>query len=154
MRMQELDQLYMFDPDSSFGKMSMEQGRPTTAKTSEPSSKKSPGSSIKMPLYLNLRKENGHQPDVSWEIGGALLGEYSMHSFGEAPTFLPTEWRLNSEHRNGVAESRLSQILVDNAPPRYFLSEKACQGVLNRSQRRGKTLPEVLKKALENQAKQ
>lgn len=49
-------------------------------------------------------------------------------------------------------ESHLSQILTDSAPPKYYLSAKACLGILNRAANRGKPLPEVLKKALENQA--
>lgn len=41
-------------------------------------------------------EKDGQPADVSWETDGALLGVYSMHSFGECP-------------RDGV-ESRLSQI--------------------------------------------
>ena len=71
-------------------------------------------------------------------MGGPLLGEYTMHSFGESP-----------KEENA---SLLSQILVDEAHPKYSLSAKACQGILNRATRRGKELPEILKKALEAQA--
>ena len=73
-----------------------------------------------------------------WETGGLLLGEYTMHSFGEYP----------SEER----ESRLSQILEDRPHPKYCLSAKACQGILNRANRRGKKLPEMLEMALIRQA--
>jgi len=69
-----------------------------------------------------------------WTDGGALLGEFSMHSFGESP-------------KDGV-ESRLSQILEDSPHPKYSLSPKACQGILNRAKRRGKKLPEPLQNAL------
>ena len=62
-----------------------------------------------------------------------------MHSFGESP-----------KEENA---SLLSQILVEEAHPKYSLSAKACQGILNRASRRGKELPEILKQALENQAK-
>ena len=68
---------------------------------------------------------------------GALLGEFSTHSFGESPS--------------AVVESHLSQILVDSPHPRYSLSAKACEGILRRAERRGKTLPEILKMALEQQ---
>jgi hypothetical protein len=71
-------------------------------------------------------------------MGGPLLGVYTMHSFGE----FPKEENV----------SLLSQILVDEAPQKYSLSAKACQGILNRASRRGKELPEILKKALESQA--
>ena len=50
-----------------------------------------------------------------------------MHSFGESP--------------KDVVESHLSQILEDNPPSKYCLSAKACQGILNRANRRGKSLP-------------
>ena len=60
-----------------------------------------------------------------------------MPSFGEYP----------SEEN----ASRLSQILEDSAPPKYYLSAKACAGILNRASRRGKALPPELKSALENQ---
>jgi hypothetical protein len=42
----------------------------------------------------------------------------------------------------------LWQILVVNAPERYYLSAKACQGILNRAKKRGKKLPEMLEEAL------
>ena len=68
---------------------------------------------------------------------GQLLGEYTMLSFGESP-----------REENA---SRLSQILEDSAQPKYYLSAKACLGILNRAEKRGKELPEILKQALENQ---
>ena len=76
---------------------------------------------------------------MRWE-DGALLGEYTMLSFGVSP-----------REEN---ESRLSQILQDSAQPKYYLSAKACAGILNRAAKRGKELPEILKKALENQIDQ
>jgi len=36
-----------------------------------------------------------------------------------------------------------------NLPPRFYLSPKACSGILRRAQRRGKELPPALKAALE-----
>lgn len=72
-------------------------------------------------------------------MGGALLGEYMTHSFGESP---------NEEN-----VSLLSQILEAEAHQKYFLSEKACSGILRRAEKRGKALPDVLKTALENQIK-
>ena len=68
---------------------------------------------------------------------GPLLGEYTMHSFGECP-----------REENA---SRLSQILQDSAPEKYSLSARACAGILNRAEKRGKILPDILKQALENQ---
>ena len=88
-----------------------------------------------MPLFLDLRKASGQRQDASWQMGGALLGEYSMQSFGESP--------------KEDVESHLSQILEDNPHPKYCLSAKACQGILNRANRRGRVLPQILKEALE-----
>ena len=97
---------------------------------------------IKPPQFLYLKRENGAQADVLWggkvEIYTHWLGEYTMHSFGEYP--------------NEERESRLSQILEENPHPKYSLSEKACQGILNRADRRGKALPTILREALEKQA--
>ena len=49
-------------------------------------------------------------------------------------------------------KSSLSAVLEENADPRYNLSAKACQGILNRAEKRGKELPEELKSALLRQA--
>lgn len=45
----------------------------------------------------------------------------------------------------------LSDILEEDADPKYNLSSKACKGILNRASKRGKRLPEVLEEALKNQ---
>jgi len=47
----------------------------------------------------------------------------------------------------------LSEILLRIGPDeRYWLSPKACQGILRRAGRRGKALPEALQAALESRA--
>jgi hypothetical protein len=44
----------------------------------------------------------------------------------------------------------LSQVLESGpVPQRYFLSEKACSGILRRAERRGKALPDQLRQALQ-----
>ena len=48
--------------------------------------------------------------------------------------------------------STLSQILQAEVPEKYYLSQKACLGILRRASARGKKLPEVLRLALERQA--
>ena len=58
-----------------------------------------------------------------------------------------------SEQHSGAGVSFLSQILEANAPAKYSLSPKACQGILRRAERRGKDLPPMLKTALEQQAR-
>ena len=134
----QLTMFEVFGQDLWCGRMSQAPSPQTKAKTSEPSSKKRQGSSIKTPLYLCLRGGVGHQADVSWAMGGPLLGEYTTHSFGEYP----------SEGR----ESLLSQILQDNPHPKYCLSARACQGILNRAERRGKELPPLLRETLLKQS--
>ena len=133
-------QMSMFDQDSWFGKTCQEPSAPTREKTSKPSSRKSSASSNrKLPMCLCLKMESGNTLGaytMSW-VGGLLLGEYTMRSFGECP-----------REEN---ESHLSQILEDSVHPKYYLSERACMGILNRSVRRGKELPPELKKALEQQ---
>ncbi len=61
-------------------------------------------------------------------------------------------WRLfdakYGESPSAARESRLSWILEDNVPQKFYLSARACQGILVRASRRGKPLPELLKQAL------
>lgn len=48
--------------------------------------------------------------------------------------------------------TKLSDILEEGAvDKRYYLSAKACRGILNRADKRGKELPEILRTALESQ---
>lgn len=115
----------------------------TEGKTSKPSSRKSSKSSAQMlPMFLYLQTGNGQSQDALWvrektDAHFPSPGEYTMPSFGESP-----------REENA---SLLSQILEDAAPQKYSLSEKACMGILRRAAKRGKELPEVLKKALETQ---
>ena len=128
----------IFGPDIWSGKTYPEPSAQTKARTSDAFSKKQRGSRIKMPLFLDLRGRSGHLLEPLWETGGLLLGEYTMHSFGEYP----------KEERG----SRLSQILEINPHPRYCLSARACQGILNRAEKRGKELPTLLKETLMKQS--
>ena len=132
-------QVSLLDQDIWCGKTYPERCPQTKAKTSAASSKKRQGSPKKQPIFLDLRRGGGIIQDVSWETDGALLGEYTTHSFGESPR------EENASH--------LSQILQEEAPQKYSLSARACQGILNRANKRGKELPEMLQTALERQAK-
>lgn len=80
----------------------------------------------------------GQNLTLSWETNGALLTELSMLNTGEYPSV--------------GEECTLSQILEDDAPTKYYLSANACTGILRRSEQRGKKLPEILEKALKEQA--
>jgi len=67
----------------------------------------------------------------------------------------PTEFlTLNTlEWHSDAEECLLSDTLeIGDLPQRFYLSARACQGILNRAERRGKKLPPVLKDALECQA--
>jgi len=64
-------------------------------------------------------------------------------SLGVCLTLNTSEWP-----KDGDASS-LSDILVADPLPKYSLSQKACRGILNRSERRGRRLPSGLQEALE-----
>lgn len=49
---------------------------------------------------------------------------------------------------NAAVESTLSQILEADVPKKYYLSKRACEGILRRAERRGKELPEMLEISL------
>ena len=63
----------------------------------------------------------------------------------------PTEcWTLNgSEWPSVVVVCSLSDVLeTQQVPPRFYLSPKACAGILRRAEKRGKELPPMLLQAL------
>ena len=59
-------------------------------------------------------------------------------------------WTLNtSEWPSDAVVCLLSDILeTGDVPRRYYLSPKACRGILHRAERRGKELPPKLRQAL------
>jgi hypothetical protein len=59
-------------------------------------------------------------------------------------------WTLNtSEWPSDAAVCSLSDTLeTGDVPQRFFLSAKACQGILRRAEKRGKELPPSLRQAL------
>ena len=132
-------QTNLFDLDTWCGKTYPEHSAQTKVRTSAPSLKKSAGSRTVTPMFLDLKTGSGQPLAASWETDGVSLGEYTTRSFGESP--------------NVAVESRLSQILEANPPQKYFLSAKACQGILRRAEKRGKELPEILKMALVRQSR-
>lgn len=71
-------------------------------------------------------------PSLKW------LGEYSTLNIGASPSV--------------DVESSLSQILEANVPEKYFLSSRACDGILRRAEKRGKKLPAALEMALRQQS--
>lgn len=80
---------------------------------------------------------------------GGLLGPYWEYD----PAWLGPPGRLNtSECPKGAVDASLSQILLDTVPSRYYLSRKACLGILRRAKERDKPLPTQLEQALKFQA--
>lgn len=158
-------QVSLFAVATASGKMSPERTAQTAEKTSKPSSRSLSGSRSRMPQrFLYLRRENGRHGTLSWETDGALLGGRTTRSIGE---FRSVEsgyvcsltsmdgrqeifsLRLNtSEKPYRTIPSKLSEILETAPDRKYDLSPRACQGILNRADRRGKELPETLKNAL------
>ena len=76
----------------------------------------------------------GNEQGQSSETDGVWLGDRLMLNIGESPS--------------AAKESLLSWILQVDAPEKYYLSARACRGILTRASRRGKKLPELLETAL------
>lgn len=129
-------QVNLFDQDTWYGRTSSAPCPATEETTSQQSSKKSSKSqNRKRPIFKCLDMDGLHGGATAmWEDDGAWLIESTMRNGGECP--------------NAAVESRLSQILEEAPPTKYYLSRAACQGILRRAERRGKDLPEQLKQAL------
>lgn len=123
------------------------------------------GSSMKESLFLDLRR-NGVQRESSSEtdipsLGGSWMPNTTECLNGEGEllwllTSTDTPQRKSSLARWNTTEapsepipSHLSEILEEHPDLKYRLSAKACQGILNRASRRGKSLPPMLQEALE-----
>ena len=134
-------QVSLFAQDTCAGKMCQErsaQGRPKE-RTSGSSWKKSAKLAAIPYMSLDLTPGHGNLLGESyWEILSPLLGGSWMLNTGVSP-------------REGRACS-LSQILEDSPPRKYYLSRKACLGILRRARERGKPLPPQLEAALKVQA--
>ena len=129
-------QVNLFDQDTWYGRTFPAHCQAMEETTLRQSSKKSSKSqSRKRPIFkcLNMAGQRGGATAM-WEDDGAWLIESTMRNGGECP--------------NAAVESRLSQILEEAPPTKYYLSRAACQGILRRAERRGKDLPEQLKQAL------
>ena len=137
----EAEQLSMFGQDLWYGKMfpaPLVQER-QRAKTSESFWRRS--SALNAIPFQSLDLTPG---------AGNLLGEFYWE--------LISPWRGGASTLNtGVSprdakESSLSQILQADPPLKYYLSPKACLGILRRAFERGKELPKMLARALKIQA--
>ena len=89
--------------------------------------------------FLDLTPGAGNLLGVFyWEILSPWRGESLTLNTGASP--------------RDAAASTLWQILEDKPHPRYYLTRKACRGILRRSSERDKPLPTALRNALELQA--
>ena len=137
----EDEQISMFAPDSCAGKMSPVHS-PAGSKremTSGSSWKKHSELVYQEFMFLKITLGDGDilgQP--YWEILSPYVGESSTLNTGVCPRV--------------VRESSLWQILEPHPQRKYYLSRKACLGILRRARKRGKELPATLKLALEMQS--
>lgn len=127
-----------FIQESLFGRMLPGLSQQTKERTSESSLRRSSGSSVRPMIYLDLVVEDGLQVDLLRAFGGVWDGDVWMPNTGESP-------------KEEIASS-LSQILMGAVPKKYYLSAKACTGILRRSHHRGKILPKILESVLLRQA--
>ena len=83
---------------------------------------------------------DGRTQDWQNCLSVTLHGASSMLNIGECPSV--------------VVESFLSRILqpLEDVQEKYYLSPRACAGILRRAKERGKELPEELRMALELQS--
>lgn len=133
------EQLTLFDLDICAGRMYQDYSVQRAAKISASSSRRL--SELKTAPVQCLDLTPG---------AGNLLGEFYWE--------LISPWRGGASTLNtGVSprdakESSLSQILQADPPLKYYLSPKACLGILRRAFERGKELPKKLERALKIQA--
>ena len=137
----EAEQLSMFGQDLWYGKMfpaPLVQER-QRAKTSESFWRRSSALNA-IPLQsLDLTPGAGNLlGEFYWELISPWRGGASTLNTGVSP--------------RDAKGSSLSQILQADPPLKYYLSPKACLGILRRAFERGKELPKKLERALKIQA--
>lgn len=137
----EAEQLSIYDLDLWCGKMCPEPSPAEHQKERISGSSSRRSSELKSVVFQSLDLTPG---------AGNLLGE----SYWERIS----PWRGDALTLNtGVSpregkESSLSRILQDDPPPKYYLTRRACLGILRRAKERGKPLPPQLHAALLVQA--
>lgn len=149
-------QISIFDLVSSFGKTSQELSQATVEKILEPSWKNFVESKKVVFQFLNLTTENGRIAEQSPATECLCVGDLwtlNTSEYLNAASESPLSWitGVTTQRTYYYRESRLSEILQTDASEKYYLSARACEGILRRADKRGKELPEVLKAALENQ---
>ena len=87
-----------------------------------------------------------HCPATKEQISPPSSRKWGSGGVGSLTEFLTFN---GSECHNDAAASSLSDILeAGEVPQKYFLSAKACAGILRRAEKRGKALPVQLEEAL------
>lgn len=137
----EGEQASMFDPECCAGKTFREPSPAESgkARTSGSSWKKRSELVYQEFMFLKITLGDGDilgQP--YWEILSPYVGESSTLNTGVSPRV--------------ARGSSLWQILEPHPHRKYFLSRKACLGILRRARKRGKVLPAPLHLALEMQS--
>lgn len=137
----EGEQASMFDPECCAGKTFREPSPAESgkARTSGSSWKKRSELVYQEFMFLKITLGDGDilgQP--YWEILSPYVGESSTLNTGVCPRV--------------ERGSSLWQILEPHPHRKYFLSRKACLGILRRARKRGKVLPAPLHLALEMQS--
>lgn len=147
MRIEELEgQESLFARDSGSGKTSsgrsaageiLQRVKNGLGQTFKKSSKRSSKLKNHTFMLLDLRQDAGNILGPCWEYDPVWLGSLGTLNTSECP--------------KDVVESSLWQILLDTVPSRYWLSQKACRGMLRRADCRDKLLPKLLEIALSMQ---
>ena len=121
-------QVSMFGPDLPCGKMSpaaspaggtRRRGGKGRARTSARSSRRSSRLRNQSFMLLNLREGAGNILGPYWEIDPQWLGCGGTLNTSECP--------------KDAVESSLSAILQESVPSKYYLTQKACLGILRRA---------------------
>ena len=140
-------QVSLFGPDLPYGKTcpavspadgTRGRGGKHRVRTSGRSSRRSSRLRNQRFMLLDLRSGAGNILGPYWEIDPPWLGCGGTLNTSECP--------------KDAVESSLSAILQDSVPSKYYLTRKACLGILRRAEEREKDLPEQLELALKAQA--
>lgn len=105
----------------------------------------------RMPLLCLSLKQGGLMQEFYWEEISPSHGELQTYNIMDAPKggkelhfcAISMDWK--------PPKSCLNNILQDSVDEKYYLSAKACKGVLNRANKHNDKLPEQLINALKHQ---
>ena len=104
-----------------------------------------PRSSSPVPPVSDVRAINS---------GDVVMVDSLLAAANESSSLLTTQADVHTAPNMPVLSSSLADVLETSALPKYYLSQKACEGILRRASKRGKKLPEALEKALVKQVSQ